>query len=54
MAGWDCARSLLKPATGEFPTLQDVDWGGDGQVALVDVAAGEGELQEWGRRGVAS
>ena len=55
MAGWDCARSLLKPATGEIPTLQGVDWGdGDGKVALIDVASGEGELQEWGRRGITS
>lgn len=51
---WDCARAALAPAeTGAgLPTLAGLDWSEcDGQVALIDVATGEGSLQEWGRRG---
>lgn len=42
---------LPRPAT-----LGGIDWAevaaeGRGQIALVEVEPGEGELQEWGRRG---
>lgn len=50
---WDCARAVLAPAvTGELQTLAGLDWREcEGQVALIEVATGEGSLQEWGRRG---
>lgn len=46
-----------RPAPSARPAaLGGIDWAGiageaRGEVALVDIEPGEGELQEWGRRG---